>query len=790
MKKTIVALACLIVLCASIGNGLWILEVRPALADSTAIPTTAQPQIEIIGLVNSSDPQYLWPTDLQTAYNLPTTGGSGTIAIIDAYDDPWIRDDLHRFCSVAGLDYNDSRFEIQKMDSPTPADGPACGEISLDVEMAYALAPKAKILLVEATSDVFPDMLSAIDYAGNRSDVVAVSMSWGWKEQDGPFSYTWTNGTHVAIPFANETLYDSNFTSPYHAAFFSGSGDHGENVSWPACSPNVVGVGGTTLNYYSNGSFASETVWNDGQGSMTGGGVSAYETEPSYQALYGVQGSNGNRSVPDVSFDAGTPVVIFANTTTRDGQWVDGEWAVTGTSIGAPCWAAIYSLRPTASNPTLYAIAKSVYNSTCLRDITNGTNGNYNATAGYDFCTGLGSPLTGAFNSSLLGDLNFDDTVDIYDGILLEGAFYSVRGNGNWNALADINNDGTVDIYDAIILAGHFGKNYTAGSDSGMSGTSGTLATQSDGTSVTVDPNQTTVFKGEVFTVNVDITSVTDLRGWEFQLYWNSTVLNCTNVAIQTPSEWQNNTQNFGPGLQENYSATTALYWQAQAATYPASSFNGSMTIVTLTFQALQPGTTSLTLADVKLGNSTGEPIACSVSSGSVSVYYGRYMRSDTETVNGLGAYVLNIPESTSSASVTQSGDGHGASWGIRAFVRHSNGVEQEISLDGQTGTPKAVVYRTGGSGVQSNTVAVAQTALQHTDSLVVRVYAKVGTSDWVASATFTTEQLQASTLKATTWTLYYYTYAYYYRTYNFTASTFYWGTTTYNSQIQNLQYT
>ncbi len=402
----------------------------------------------------------------------------------------------------------------------------------------------------------------------------------------------------------------------------------------------------------------------------------------------------------------------------------------------------------------------------------------------------------------LVGDINGDAIVDIYDAVIFSIALnshcanYDYQGepaSPNWNPDADLNLDGVVDIYDSIILASHFGQyigNGLGGLGSGGS-SNGTVQPATGGTpSVVVNPAQQTVFKGEVFAVNVEVTGVTDLQGWEFKLYWNSTVLNCTNVAVQTPSEWQNNTLNFGPGLQANYNATTAMYWQAQVATSPASSFNGSMTIVTLTFQALQIGTTSLTLTDVKLANSTAEPIACSVSSGSVSVYYGRYMRSDTQTINGLGAYKLNIPESTSSASVTQSGDGHGASWGIRAWIRHSNGVEQEISLDGQTGTPKAVVYRTVGSGVQSNTVTVAQTALQQTDSLVVRVYAKVGTSDWTASATFTTEQLQASTLKATTWTLYYYTYAYYYRTYNFTASTFYWGTSTYNSQIQNLQYT
>jgi len=386
------------------------------------------------------------------------------------------------------------------------------------------------------------------------------------------------------------------------------------------------------------------------------------------------------------------------------------------------------------------------------------------------------------------GDANHDGTVNILDAIVLGNAFLSTPGSPNWNSAADLNNDGIVNILDAIVLGNNFGRSYATGM--GMSGQqlSGGAMT-GGGASVLVDPSQITVFKGEVFTANVKVTSVTDLQGWEFKLYWNSTILNCTNVVVQTPTEWQNNTQNYGSGLQANYNATHGRFWKAQSAQYPASSFNGSMTLATLTFQAMQPGTTSLTLTDTTLGNSTAQPIACSVSSGSVNVYYGRYMRSDTQTVNGLGAYKLNIPQSTSYTYTTQSGSGAGASWGIRAWVRHSNGAEQEISLDGQTGTPTAVVSRARGSGMQSGTVSVAQTGLQQTDSLVIRVYVQVGDSDWTLCATFTTEQLQATTLKAVTWTVYYYTYTSWNRLTDWTTSMLYWGTTTYNSRIQNLQY-
>ena len=123
------------------------------------------------------------------------------------------------------------------------------------------------------------------------------------------------------------------------------------------------------------------------------------------------------------------------------------------------------------------------------------------------------------------------------------------------------------------------------------------------------NPSQVTVFKDEVFNVNVGVTSVTDLLGWQFTMYWNSTVLNCTNYVVQTPTEWQNNNQTYGDGLEADYNATHSRFLIAEAGNYPAASFNGSMTLATLTFRALQPGTTSLALSDVKLGNSTGDPI-------------------------------------------------------------------------------------------------------------------------------------------------------------------------------------
>ena len=153
----------------------------------------------------------------------------------------------------------------------------------------------------------------------------------------------------------------------------------------------MVGVGGTTLNLNSDGTFASETAW-----SGSGGGVSAYELEPSYQQTYGVQGTGGHRGVPDVSYngDPNTGVLVYDSTPYNGGT---GWWIVGGTSAGAPQWAAIQALGRSASNANFYVDAKSVSYPSYLRDITSGSNGLYSAGPGYDLVTGLGSPLTTNF---------------------------------------------------------------------------------------------------------------------------------------------------------------------------------------------------------------------------------------------------------------------------------------------------------------------------------------------------------------------------------------------------------
>ena len=313
------------------------------------------------------------PNQIRTAYNLPSSGGAGTtIAIVDAYDTPSIWGDLTAFSTQFGLPApNATNFEVHKMATNLGTDSGWAEETCLDVEWAHAIAPDAKILLVEAVNDYFSSLRSAVDYATSYPGVVAVSMSWGGNES------------------ANSLNSDYHFNKP-GIAFFAASGDDGSGIGtyWPASSPYVVAVGGTTLNLDAGGAVISETAW-----SKSGGGISNFEARPNYQTSYGL--TTPNRTIPDVSYNANptTGVAVYCNS-----SWINGK--VGGTSAGAPQWAAIHALGVSATNINLYQRAKSSY-ATYFRDITSGSNGNYTATQGYDYVTGLGSPLTFKFGTSL-----------------------------------------------------------------------------------------------------------------------------------------------------------------------------------------------------------------------------------------------------------------------------------------------------------------------------------------------------------------------------------------------------
>jgi subtilase family serine protease len=235
-------------------------------------------------------------------------------------------------------------------------------EISLDVQWAHAIAPKATILLVEASTNSFSNLLKAEDYATGHAQYV--SNSWGGSE------------------FSSETSssYDGHFNRP-NVGIFVSAGDAGLPADYPSASRYVTSVGGTTLAFNADGTLQSETGWSGG-----GGGCSLYEAATSAQAAFGgyVQvNCGGKRATPDVALDADpSSGVSVYDSTPYQGQ--SGWWKVGGTSASSPMWAA----RAAVSG----ALVDSAYvygSSITFRDITSGNNGAA-CLVGYDLCTGRG----------------------------------------------------------------------------------------------------------------------------------------------------------------------------------------------------------------------------------------------------------------------------------------------------------------------------------------------------------------------------------------------------------------
>jgi subtilase family serine protease len=331
----------------------------------------------------TSGPTGYGPVDLRSAYNLPTTGnGTPTVAIVDAYDNPNAESDLNAYRNAYGLGTCTSasgcftKLNQSGSTSPMPTGDTGWGqEIDLDIEMASAICPGCKILLVEANSASFGDLATAVNTAAARPGVVAISNSYG------------SNGE-----FIGETSYSSYYNHPGQAVTVS-TGDSGYGVQFPAADNHVVAVGGTSLTHASNARGWSESAW-----SGAGSGCSSYFSKPSWQHDSGC----GTRMEADVSAvaDPNTGVSVYDSYGSTGLNW----YVFGGTSVSSPIIASVYGL---ANNITAGSYpASALYSNTAsLYDVTSGSNGNcvrgkkqsskaYFCTgvAGYDGPTGLGTP--------------------------------------------------------------------------------------------------------------------------------------------------------------------------------------------------------------------------------------------------------------------------------------------------------------------------------------------------------------------------------------------------------------
>jgi subtilase family serine protease len=320
------------------------------------------------------------------AFDLVTNQGAGqTIAVVDAYDDANAANDLAVFSKQFNLPActsgNGCFRQLYSSGRKPAANANWAVEISLDIQWAHAIAPQAKILLVEAPSNNLSDLLAGVDFAV-RNGASVVSMSW------------------TSAELSSERNLDNHFVST-GVTFLAASGDSGAGVNYPAASPDVIAVGGTSLTLDNSGNYSSESAW-----SGSGGGLSKYEYEPVSQEQFPIANDiHGTRGVPDVSYNAnpGTGYAIY------DSIGVSGYagwFQVGGTSAAAPQWAALIAITNSqrvatrkanlsATGTSLYAVGKSSLASN-FHAVTSGTNGSCgtmcDALTGYDYVTGLGTP--------------------------------------------------------------------------------------------------------------------------------------------------------------------------------------------------------------------------------------------------------------------------------------------------------------------------------------------------------------------------------------------------------------
>jgi kumamolisin len=346
------------------------------------LPGIVEPRARVSGLL---------PQEVAAAYRFPTgVDGTGqTIAIIELGGGYRV-DDLDTYFAAQGL--ATPQVEAVGVDGADNAPGDdADAEVMLDIEVAGVVAPGARIAVYFApnTTNGFYDALAAAVHDRTRTPSI-ISISWGQAEPG------WTASAMDA--------YDALFADAAAAGIsvYAAAGDNGATDGWtdgslqvdfPASSPSVLSCGGTRL------SGTSEVVWNElrSQQGATGGGFSRHFPIPGYQAGLPAFGGGGARAVPS---GRGVPDVAGnADPVTGYRVRVNGQDVVIGgTSAVAPLWAGLTALLNQRGGGRLGA-AHAIYYSTPagFRDIVTGSNGGYDAAAGWDPCTGLGTPHAPGF---------------------------------------------------------------------------------------------------------------------------------------------------------------------------------------------------------------------------------------------------------------------------------------------------------------------------------------------------------------------------------------------------------
>jgi hypothetical protein len=699
------------------------------LEDRLLLSATASPTFVVSGHWSSSNlsPSVtpatvapIAPAQMRAAYgvnsimfgNTAGTGAGQTIAIVDAYNDPNIIADASSFNTRFGLQqFNVSggpTLQVLNESGGTslPGNSSAGGwdvEESLDVEWAHSIAPQANIILFEANSASYLDLMNAVQTAANYAGVSAVSMSWGGGE------------------FSGETSYDSAFLTPsghQGVTFLASTGDDGTPAGYPALSPNVVAVGGTSLNIDSSGDYLGESAWSDG-----GGGISQVESQPSYQSGKVNGTSSTHRTVPDVSMDADPSTGVYVLD-----SFAGGWYQVGGTSLSCPMWAGLVAIANqgraldgqsslnglTQTLPTLYNLPSSDFH-----DVTSGSNGTYSAGPGYDLTTGLGTPIANLLVPALAGySPNQPQPPSVSgptSGSLNENSSFTFSsGSGNTISLADSQAGSNADSLTLSVGDGTLSLGSTSGlTFSGGSNNSGSMTVT-----------------GTVANLNAALSGLvyTPTSGWSGG--------DSLHVSVSDPGD--------------SLSASTAIALTVNAPTPPAVTVPGAQPVnenSSLVFSSAHG--TAISFADSFAG-SNSETLTLSVSNGTLTLgstsgvnitggANGTSSMTVTGTLANLNADISGLTYTPTSGfsgtdslqlSLTDSGDSLSASGSVGLTIRQAPALTAPASIsvkkNGSVTLSGAnlisVTDAAAGSGAEQLTLQASHGTLKFTSLSGIRV--------------------------------------------------------------------
>lgn len=427
---------------------------------------------------------HLFGNDFRNAYVPGTilTGAGQSVGLFEF--DGYFTNDILNYASKAGNGRTNIVIETVLLDDfdGTPSTGADGGETEVegDIEMAMSIAPGlAKIVSYEAgESGKHNDVLNAMLA---NSNVVNLSCSWGWGEPKATTDVIFMSMDAVGQTFFNASGDSGAFTTGSNTVNAVDFPSNSSAQNAPSSNPYITQVGGTTLSMNGAGiSWASEVVWNWGTNAQgiydigsgygaSSGGISSYYVIPSWQTnvsnMAGRGGSANFRNIPDVSANANNVYLICNNG--------NGDLYYGGTSYAAPLWAGFMALvnqrlassgQPSAGfiNPALYAIAAGSNYLSCFHDVTSGSNiwvsspNLFNASNGYDLCTGLGTMNGTNLINALTVPLMFNLLIPQTDGTNFQFQFLSQVGfthaaqyrtnfvSGSWRTYTNVTGNGTV----------------------------------------------------------------------------------------------------------------------------------------------------------------------------------------------------------------------------------------------------------------------------------------------------------------------------------------------------------